>query len=74
MERGGGGGVKWAHRRPQVYQLLLSWDIDVKNMVALWKDPSQLRSQEALPHFLRVLREDSRLAPADTSVVFHMSI
>ena len=35
MERGGGGGggrggVKWAHRRPKVYQLLLSRVIDVK--------------------------------------------
>ena len=31
MEGGvGGGGVKWAHSRPQVYQLLLSRVIDVK--------------------------------------------
>ena len=30
MEKGGGGGVKWAHSRPKVYQLLLSRVIDVK--------------------------------------------
>ena len=29
-EREGEGGIKYAHRRPQVDQLLLSWVIDIK--------------------------------------------